>query len=87
MPLVLQVYFWDHTRPLKNPNKDTQSQHIKYHSDVLIRSIFRICSPNGHIVITLPPYQLTNSSDRAECKYDVYNPEVGSGGRIAIVND
>jgi hypothetical protein len=54
MPLVLEVYFWDHTESPDNPNMDTQSELMKYHSDFLIQSTFRICSPYGNIVITLP---------------------------------
>jgi hypothetical protein len=53
-PLVLHVYFQDHTGSLHNPNMDTQSELMKYHSDFLIGSTFRICSPIGSISITLP---------------------------------
>jgi hypothetical protein len=35
MRLVLQVYFRDHTGSLDNPNMDTQSELMKYHSDFL----------------------------------------------------
>jgi hypothetical protein len=55
-PLVLQVYFWNHTGSLDNPNMDTQSELMKYHSDFLIGSTFRICSPIGNISMTLPPH-------------------------------
>jgi len=57
MPLVLQVYFQDHKGSLDNPNMDTQSQLMKYHSDFLIGSTFRICSPIGNISITLHSYE------------------------------
>jgi hypothetical protein len=53
-PLVLQVYFQDHTGSLDNPNMDIQSELMNYHLDILIGSTFRICSPNGNIFITLP---------------------------------
>jgi len=66
-PLVLQVYFGDHTRSLDNPNTNTQSEIMNYHSDFLIGSTFQIGSPIGNISITLPVYQWTNESDRAEC--------------------
>jgi len=56
-PLVLQVYFRDHKGSLDNPNMDTQSEPMKYHSDFLIGSTFRICSPIVNISITLPEYQ------------------------------
>jgi len=56
-PLVLQVYFRDHKGSLDNPNMDTRSELMKYHSDFLIGSIFRICSPIGTVFITLPSYQ------------------------------
>jgi hypothetical protein len=71
-PLVLQVYIWDHMGSLDNPNIDTQSELMRYHSDLLIRSSFRICSPIGIISITLPVYQLTNDSDHAERKKEEY---------------
>jgi len=37
--LVLQVYFRDHSGSLDNPNMDTQSNIMSYHSDFLIGSI------------------------------------------------
>ena len=52
MPLVLQVYFQDHTGLLDNPNMDTESDIINYHSEFLIGSTFRIRSPIGTISIT-----------------------------------
>jgi hypothetical protein len=66
--LVLQVYFGDHTESLDNPNMDTQSEIINYHSDFLIGLYFRICSSIGNITITLPLYQQTDDSDQAERK-------------------
>jgi len=44
-PLVLQVYFRNHSGSLDNPNIDTQSEIMYYHSDFLIGSIFQIGSP------------------------------------------
>jgi len=41
-PLVLQVYFRNHTGSLDNPNMDTQSEIMNYDSDFLIGSTFRI---------------------------------------------
>jgi hypothetical protein len=52
--LVLQVYFWDHIESLDNPNMDTLSDVMNYHSDFPVGSTFRICSPIGYISITLP---------------------------------
>jgi hypothetical protein len=46
-PLVLQVYFRTHTESLDNANCDTQSKFMRYHSEFLIRSTLRICSPIG----------------------------------------
>jgi hypothetical protein len=57
MPLVLQVYIRDHTELLNNPNMDTQSEVMSYHSDFLIGSTFRIWVPIGCIPITLPLYE------------------------------
>jgi len=56
-PLVLQVYFRDHSGSLDNPNMDSQSEIMNYHSDFLIGSTFRISSPIGNISFTLPLYQ------------------------------
>jgi hypothetical protein len=56
-PLVLQVYFRDHTGSLDNPNMDTQSELIKYYLEFLIGLIFRICSPIDTISITLRSYE------------------------------
>ena len=56
-PLVLQVYFRDHKGSLDNTNMDTQSELMIYHSDFLIGSTFRICSPIGNVFITVPSYQ------------------------------
>jgi len=56
-PLVLQEDFRDHTGSLDNPNMDIQSELMKYHSEFLIGSTFRICSPIGNISITLPSHQ------------------------------
>jgi len=67
-PLVVQVYFRDHTGSLDSPNIDTQSEIVNHHSDFLIGSTFRICSPIGNISITLRSYQSINNSDRAEHK-------------------
>jgi len=67
-PLVLQVYFRDHKGLLDNPNMDAQSELMNYHSDFLIGLTFRICSPIGNVVITLPSHQSNNNSDRAERK-------------------
>jgi hypothetical protein len=53
-PLVLQVYFRVHKGSLDNPNMDTQSELMKYHSDLPIGSTFQICAPLGKIFITLP---------------------------------
>jgi len=72
-PLVLQVYFRDHTGSFDIPNMDTQSEILNYHSDFLIGSTFQICSPIGNISITLPSYQWINDSDQAESRYDVYH--------------
>jgi len=52
--VVLQVYFQDHSGSLDNPNMDTQSELMSYHSDFLFGSTFQICSPIGNISITLP---------------------------------
>jgi len=71
-PLVLQVYFQDLTGSLDNPNMDAQSESMHFHSDFLIGSTFRICSPIGTIFITLPSYKLINDSDQAERRYDMY---------------
>jgi len=65
-PLVLQVYFRDHTGSLNNQNMNTQSEIMNYHSDFLVGSTFRICSPIGNISITVPSYQWINDSDQAE---------------------
>jgi len=65
-PLVLQVYFRNHSGSLDNPNIDTQSQIMSSHPDFPIGSTFRICSPIGKISITLPSYQLINNSNQAE---------------------
>jgi hypothetical protein len=56
MPLVLQEDFRDHTGSLDNPNMDIQSELMQYHSEFLIGSSFRICSPIGNISITLPSH-------------------------------
>jgi len=56
-PLVLQVYFWDHTGSFDNPNLDTRSVIMNYHLDFINGSTFRICSQVGYISITLPSYQ------------------------------
>ena len=57
MPLVLQAYFRNHSGSLNNPNMDTQSEIMNHHSDSLIGSTFRICSPIGNISNTLHSYQ------------------------------
>jgi hypothetical protein len=54
MPLVLQVYFWDHIGSLNNPKMDTYSDIMKYHLDFLIGTTFQIDSPISNISITLP---------------------------------
>ena len=56
-PLVLQVYFRDHSGSLDNPNVDAYSDIMNYHTDFPIGSTFRICSPIGTISIPLPRYQ------------------------------
>ena len=66
MPLVLQIYFRDHSRSLDDPNLNTQFTIMSYHSDILIGSTFRICSPIGNISITLLSYQSINGSNQAE---------------------
>ena len=71
-PLVLQVYFRDHTGSLDNPNMNTESERMNYDSDFLIGSTFRICSPIGNISVTLPWYQLNDDSDRAEHRYNMH---------------
>jgi len=70
-PLVFQVYFHDHSGSLDYPNMDTQSDIMNYHSDFLIGSTFRICSPIGDISITLPSYQCDQrqQSSRGQIKY------------------
>ena len=65
-PVVLQVYFQDHSESLDNPNMDPQYGIMTYHSDFLIGLTFRICSPIGYISITLPSYQLINDSNQAK---------------------
>jgi len=55
--LVLQEDFRDHTGSLDNPNMDIQSKLMKYHSEFIFGSTFRICSGIGNISITLPSYQ------------------------------
>jgi hypothetical protein len=55
-PLVLQVYFRVHKGSLDNPNMGTQSELMNYHSDCLIGSTFRICSPIRNMFVTLPLY-------------------------------
>jgi hypothetical protein len=72
-PLVLQVYIRDHTGSLDTPNMDTNSDIMNYHSDFLIGSTFRICSPIDYIAVTLPLNQETNDSNQAKCKEDVYH--------------
>jgi len=86
MPLVWQVYFQHHKGLLDNPNMDTQSDHMNYHSESLIRSTFQICSPNCNIIINLPSYQWTNDSDRPKCRHDVNYLYVGIGRMISIVS-
>ena len=41
--VVLQVYFRDHSRSLNNPNMNTHSDIMNYHSGFPIGSTFRIC--------------------------------------------
>ena len=60
---------------------------MKYHSNFLIGSTFRICPPIGNIYITLPSHQSTNDSDRAERKQDVYYLQVVICHIISTVND
>jgi hypothetical protein len=87
MPLVLQVYIWDHKGSLDTPNMDTQFEIMNYHLDFLIGSTFWICSSIGYISITLPLYQETNDSNQAEGKYDVNHLSICIGCTISIVND
>jgi len=56
-PLVLQVYFWDHTGSLDNPNMDTWSGTTHYHSDLRNATTVQNGSPINHISITRPLYQ------------------------------
>jgi len=48
-PLVLQVYFWDHTGSLDNPNMDTQSRFTNCLSDFCIGSTFQISTNWLHL--------------------------------------
>jgi len=66
MPLVLQVYFQDHTGSLKDPNIDTWSEILNYHSDFHTWSTFLIChllliSPSPNLRINDPRWQLSQS--------------------------
>jgi len=49
-PLVLQVYFQDHTGSLDNPTMNTWSEITNYHSDFPIQSTFRI----SHLLVLSP---------------------------------
>jgi hypothetical protein len=65
---------------------DTQFKLMKYHSDFLIGSTFRISSPIGNISITLAEYQYINDSDQAKRKLDTNHLLIGIGRMISIVN-
>jgi len=71
-PLLLAVYFWDHTGSLDNPNMDNQLVITNYHSDFRLGSTFQISSLISNNYITRPLYQLINDRDLAKHEDDVH---------------
>jgi len=69
MPLVIQVYFWNHSGSLNDPNEDTWSEIMNYHSDCHLGSTFGIShllfiSPFPNLCINDPWWQLSQSSNK-----------------------
>jgi len=85
-PLVLQLYFWDHTKSLDDPYIGTWSEITNYHSDFYIGSTFWICSPISHISIIRPLYQLIHDNGQAKCEQDVYHVWISTALDFFILN-
>ena len=85
-PLEVQVYLWDYTGSLNNPDMDTWSGITNCHSDFRVGSTFQISSTISYISIIWPLSQYVNNSDPAKCKQDVYQLKLSNGCRISIVN-
>jgi hypothetical protein len=58
MDWVLQVYFWDYTGSLDNPNMDTRSGITNYHSDLCIGSVW-LDSGQSLLTVTSMPSVMT----------------------------
>lgn len=84
-PLVVQVYFRDHTGSFNNPNMDIRSGITKHHSDFRIGSSFWISSAISHISVTRPSHWSINDSNLADRKYAVYHSGIDNGCGITIV--
>ena len=85
-PLVLQVYFWDHTGSLNNPNMDRRSGITNCHSYFCNGSTIQISPPISDISIAQPSHELIDDRDLANCKWHVYHICIVNGRGISIVN-
>jgi len=78
-PLVLEVYFRDHTKSLDDPFIEVWSEITNCHSDFCTGSTFQICSPISHISITWPLYQLIHDNSQTKHEYDVSHLWISTG--------